>query len=46
MGVDRMKKSTIYSEMGVQILKTTSFSISTLLGTLKIHIPLDKMVLS
>ena len=48
MGAYRMKKSTFYSKIGVQIPKIAFFSISsisTLLKTLKIHILLDKMVL-
>ena len=40
-----MKKSTFYSKLAVEISKTAIFSMSTLLGTLKMHRLLYKMVL-
>ena len=40
-----MEKITFYSKIGDQITKNAFFTISMLLGTLKIHILVDKIVL-
>ena len=40
-----MKKRIFYSKIAVKIPKVAIYSISTLLGTIKIHILVDKIVL-